>query len=476
MAISYNTYTIDGVRIHVAKGPLSNLKLLQVDGKHAYLSQLRYNGKKPNAIINCSYFDDKGGYAIGRNQGDVTQQTSSFKDRGWLGFAKTEDGFSAGLMEWWDVEKSDCGFSPATISILDGEDVELYTAEFTPSYDMEMKETRCESVLAINTENIVYLITAEKGLTGYKLLEWIKGHGKWSFVCNLDNGGSTEMIYAGEIKQKSLDGNERLMYNGLALIEEEEPLKLRYPCEEGWDSQAYRVRGTLSATDSGHYALDFGWWSKYTKDGHSDILACADGVVEYEGYYDQTFSSGKVRPIGVLIRHTQFSSEYDYISIYWHLSSTVINKGDTVKAGQKIGVKGSTGFSGGIHLHFQILKLKKGEAIPDQHYPSKADNWAKYSIDPTKLIYVSEPEQHFLSTGNFDLKRVEEEFEEDEKFDYKTEYEIIKEEFELLASQIEYKDVKINELSAQVTKLTEDINKLNECIETALNVLASSKV
>ncbi len=39
---------------------------------------------------------------------------------------------------------------------------------------------------------------------------------------------------------------------------------------------------------------------------------------------------------------------------YCHLASRAVNKGDTVKLGDKLGVMGSTGYSFGAHLHFEV--------------------------------------------------------------------------------------------------------------------------
>lgn len=39
---------------------------------------------------------------------------------------------------------------------------------------------------------------------------------------------------------------------------------------------------------------------------------------------------------------------------YCHLASRAVNKGDTVKVGDKLGVMGNTGYSLGAHLHFEV--------------------------------------------------------------------------------------------------------------------------
>ncbi len=53
----------------------------------------------------------------------------------------------------------------------------------------------------------------------------------------------------------------------------------------------------------------------------------------------------------IKIRH-----EWGY-SLYAHLDRIYINVGDTVNAGSAIGLMGSTGFSTGLHLHFELRNL-----------------------------------------------------------------------------------------------------------------------
>ena len=85
----------------------------------------------------------------------------------------------------------------------------------------------------------------------------------------------------------------------------------------------------------------------------SDIRSLCEGTVEYVKKDD-------IYGNCILIDHGEFSS------FYAHLSSINIEKGRKVKAGDKIGVIGSSGKSTGVHLHFEIIK--EGERIDPSPY------------------------------------------------------------------------------------------------------------
>lgn len=74
------------------------------------------------------------------------------------------------------------------------------------------------------------------------------------------------------------------------------------------------------------------------------VYAYADGIVSNNssGLYSGTFVS--------IIHGNQFSS------LYLHLDKSVVKSNQFVKKGQLIGYVGSTGFSTGSHLHFEIRK------------------------------------------------------------------------------------------------------------------------
>jgi murein DD-endopeptidase MepM/ murein hydrolase activator NlpD len=75
------------------------------------------------------------------------------------------------------------------------------------------------------------------------------------------------------------------------------------------------------------------------------VLAAADGVVAYVG--------SDVPALGglVILRHGN-----GWTSVYGHASQLLVQRGQSVKKGQKIALSGSTGFADRPELHFEIRK------------------------------------------------------------------------------------------------------------------------
>jgi murein DD-endopeptidase MepM/ murein hydrolase activator NlpD len=89
---------------------------------------------------------------------------------------------------------------------------------------------------------------------------------------------------------------------------------------------------------TGHRAID------YAAPLGTPIRAVGDGTVIFARY-----NGGYGNKIG--IRHNG-----TYTTNYAHLSKYAVNYGDRVKQGQIIGYVGSTGFSTGPHLHYEMVK------------------------------------------------------------------------------------------------------------------------
>jgi murein DD-endopeptidase MepM/ murein hydrolase activator NlpD len=89
-----------------------------------------------------------------------------------------------------------------------------------------------------------------------------------------------------------------------------------------------------------HTGIDIGL---YGRDG-TPIAAAAPGTVSFSGG-DACCGYGYY----VIVKHAGGLS-----TLYGHLSRRAVSIGDTVAQGQTVGYAGSTGFSTGTHLHFEI--------------------------------------------------------------------------------------------------------------------------
>jgi murein DD-endopeptidase MepM/ murein hydrolase activator NlpD len=77
--------------------------------------------------------------------------------------------------------------------------------------------------------------------------------------------------------------------------------------------------------------------------GQSSIMAADEGVVEYAGYKSGGLGNA------IIINHNN-----GFKTVYGHMKSVKVKKGQIVEKGDVIGIMGSTGHSTGTHLHFEI--------------------------------------------------------------------------------------------------------------------------
>ena len=106
------------------------------------------------------------------------------------------------------------------------------------------------------------------------------------------------------------------------------------------DEFKWPMRGLITTYfGGGHNGIDI--------DGESGdrILAAADGRVTFAG------DDGDGYGTKIVVRHLR-----GYSSLYSHLSSMSVKRGDTVRRGDLVGLVGCTGSCSGDHLHFEILK------------------------------------------------------------------------------------------------------------------------
>lgn len=114
------------------------------------------------------------------------------------------------------------------------------------------------------------------------------------------------------------------------------------------------IRGEYTVTAT------FGQTGRFWRDGHKGIdLVSADRNI-------YSVTGGLVRVAaydpGGWGNYISVGDGNGYIHLYCHLSSTAVREGQTVLAGQKLGVMGNTGNSSGVHLHYQVNDMS-GKAL-----------------------------------------------------------------------------------------------------------------
>ncbi len=85
------------------------------------------------------------------------------------------------------------------------------------------------------------------------------------------------------------------------------------------------------------------------------IIAAAKGEVIYSGWNGGYGNC-------VMLDHGDGT-----VTLYAHMSSLLVQKGDVVSGGQRIARAGTTGYSTGVHLHFEVREFNKP---PVRQYPS----------------------------------------------------------------------------------------------------------
>ena len=117
-----------------------------------------------------------------------------------------------------------------------------------------------------------------------------------------------------------------------------------------------------------HRGVDIGWSNT---EAHNQVTAHSDGTVTWvqTGQKHNTKAKGNASyGNAVKIKHPD-----GYFTLYAHLKSVKVKKGEKVKQGQVIGIMGDTGKAYGRHLHFEVRKPNDTR------------------INPTKYIYADLP-------------------------------------------------------------------------------------
>lgn len=123
----------------------------------------------------------------------------------------------------------------------------------------------------------------------------------------------------------------------------------------------YRISAGWQSNDSVHKGTHKG--IDVSTGGRSvDIVACDDGYVyivknSCTHNYGKNYSCGCGGGYGnyVAIDHGKASDGKSYKTLYAHMKTALVKKGQYVKRGQVIGKVGTTGWSTGYHLHLETI-------------------------------------------------------------------------------------------------------------------------
>jgi hypothetical protein len=118
-----------------------------------------------------------------------------------------------------------------------------------------------------------------------------------------------------------------------------------------WPLEDYRYGGIFAGTNMVHTGIDIP--AKYG----TPVIAAGSGMVVWAGWglYSGA-AQNKKDPYGqaVVIRHDFGYNGLTLYSVYAHLSEIDVSRGQWVKDGEQVGLVGTTGFTTGPHLHFEI--------------------------------------------------------------------------------------------------------------------------
>ena len=155
-----------------------------------------------------------------------------------------------------------------------------------------------------------------------------------------------------DINKKNINVNGKIKYiNNKAINADQEMLTtsivnkndtknvnnfvLKKPVKGGITTSGFGDTISRTASHNGHdWAVNTG----------TKVRAAAEGVVEL-AYFSESYG------YNILINHNN-----GFKTRYAHLSEVKVSKGEKVEQSQVIALSGSTGFSTGPHLHFEVVK------------------------------------------------------------------------------------------------------------------------
>jgi hypothetical protein len=153
-----------------------------------------------------------------------------------------------------------------------------------------------------------------------------------------------------------------------------------------------------SITYGGHQGSDFGAGSFPGMDDGRDVTAAAEGtvIVTHDGEFDRCTTADCPGGYG-FGNYVQLAHANGRTTLYGHLKkfSLLVNVGDVVGCGDKLGEMGSSGNSSGPHLHFEVRNTSNVAEDPfDGPCSAPPTYWTDqgvYDEIPGDVCEVAEP-------------------------------------------------------------------------------------
>ena len=122
------------------------------------------------------------------------------------------------------------------------------------------------------------------------------------------------------------------------------------PIKNGNISSGWGER-TLHGVKEFHYGIDI------TPTIDKNVYCAKDGKIVWIDKAHRIYDKEKNTGSFGLVVYIEYNND-NWIGIYPHMDSINLNiqLGDNIKEGDKIGIVGNTGFSYGVHLHYQEQK------------------------------------------------------------------------------------------------------------------------
>jgi len=152
--------------------------------------------------------------------------------------------------------------------------------------------------------------------------------------------------------------------------------------------KSYRYASTANGKREPHHGVDI------LNEYGTPVYAAADGVVVFAGPDSKAVYSPWINFYGnmIVLKH-----DHDLYTLYGHLSKIVVQAGETVQVGGKIGEVGQTGVAIGSHLHFEVRTGNIEDYFSTLNpelwlVPEEGDTGVKYGV--VMISIVDEKSQH----------------------------------------------------------------------------------